>query len=182
VASFTESLPQVPLRCRLTVRLREHAGALVAGAGLTVAQAASMAGTLVADPTRINAAVEEILRAPRLGGGGIPRYARTDLEVDGVHVRAGELVLLDTGAANHDAATFPDPDRFDIAREAAGHLTFGHGSRYCIGAPLARIELQVAFSQIAARFPTLRLDVPVHELRFNPHVLTGGLTALPVAW
>ncbi|GLW99856.1 cytochrome P450 [Microtetraspora sp. NBRC 16547] len=137
---------------------------------------------LVADPARIDAAVEEILRAPRLGGGGIPRYARTDLEVAGVHVRAGDLVLLDTGAANHDAGVFGDPDRFDITRQAVPHLTFGHGARFCIGAPLARLELQVVFSQLAARFPTLRLDMAVEELRFNPHVLTGGLTALPVAW
>jgi cytochrome P450 len=137
---------------------------------------------LAADPTRIDAAVEEILRAPRLGGGGIPRYSRTDMDIADVHIRAGELVLLDTGAANHDATAFPDPDRFDIARQAAGHLTFGHGARYCIGAPLARIELQVVFSQLSARFPTLRLDMAVDELRFNPHVLTGGLTALPVAW
>ncbi|MEV0830083.1 cytochrome P450 [Nonomuraea rubra] len=56
-------------------------------------------------------------------------------------MRAGDLVLLDNGAANHDASVFADPDRFDIGRPAAPHLSFGHGSRYCIGAPLARIEL-----------------------------------------
>ncbi|WP_449061225.1 cytochrome P450 [Planomonospora algeriensis] len=137
---------------------------------------------LVDDPSRIGAAVEEILRAPGLGGGGIPRYARTDLDIAGVHVREGDLVLLDTGAANHDAAVFTDPDRFDLKRPAAPHLTFGHGARYCIGAPLARIELAVVFSQLAARLPALRLDCPVEELTFNSNVLTGGLTALPVTW
>ncbi|GGK76783.1 hypothetical protein Ppa06_38870 [Planomonospora parontospora subsp. parontospora] len=91
-------------------------------------------------------------------------------------------MLLDTGAADHDAAVFADPDRFDLQRPAVPHLTFGHGARYCIGAPLARIELQVVFSQLAARFPTLRLDCPVEELTFDPNVLTGGLTALPVTW
>ncbi|WP_369822177.1 cytochrome P450 [Saccharomonospora sp. CUA-673] len=116
------------------------------------------------------------------GGGGIPRYARTDLEIDGVIIRAGELVLLDNGAANHDPAVFADPDRMDITRSAAAHLTFGHGARYCIGAPLARIELQVVFSQLAARFPTLRLAVDVEELTMRRDVLTGGLTALPVQW
>ncbi|MEU4572298.1 cytochrome P450 [Nonomuraea sp. ATR24] len=137
---------------------------------------------LVDDPARIDAAVEEILRAPGLGGGGIPRYARTDLEIAGVRVREGDLVLLDLGAANHDASVFADPDRFDLDRPAAPHLTFGHGARYCIGAPLARIELKAVFSQLAARFPTLRLGCAVDELTFNPHVLTGGLTALPIAW
>jgi pentalenolactone synthase len=138
---------------------------------------------VVADPSRIDAAVEEILRAPGMGGKGIPRYARTDLEIAGVQVRAGDLVLLDTGAANHDPRVFTDPDRFDIDRPPVpAHLTFGHGARYCIGAPLARIELQVVFSQLAARFPTLKLGCAVEDLSFNPNVLTGGLIALPVTW
>ncbi|MBQ0925799.1 cytochrome P450 [Saccharopolyspora endophytica] len=138
--------------------------------------------SLVNDPALVPNAVEEMLRAPGKGGGGIPRYARTDLEIDGVIIRAGELVLLDNGAANHDPAVFADPDRMDITRSAAAHLTFGHGARYCIGAPLARIELQVVFSQLAARFPTLRLAVDVEELTMRRDVLTGGLTALPVQW
>ncbi|MGR6913143.1 cytochrome P450 [[Actinomadura] parvosata] len=133
-------------------------------------------------PSRIDAAVEEVLRAPGLGGGGIPRYARTDLEIAGIRVQEGDLVLLDTGAANHDARVYADSDRFDLDRPVVPHLTFGHGARYCIGAPLARIELRVVFSQLAARFPTLELACAVEELTFNPHVLTGGLTALPVTW
>ncbi|MCK2217042.1 cytochrome P450 [Actinomadura sp. ATCC 31491] len=137
---------------------------------------------LVADPSLVDAAVEEILRAPGTGGSGIPRYAREDLEIAGVRVRAGDLVLLDTGAANHDAAIFTDPDRFDLGRPAVPHLSFGHGARYCIGAPLARIELQVVFARLAVRFPTLKLECAPGELSFNAHTLTGGLTALPVTW
>ncbi|MEO3861002.1 cytochrome P450 [Acrocarpospora sp. B8E8] len=137
---------------------------------------------LVEDPSRIEAAVEEILRAPGLGGGGIPRYARTDLDIAGAQVREGDLVLLDTGAANHDPAVYSDPDQFDLNRTAVPHLTFGHGARYCLGAPLARIELRAVFSQLVARFPTLTLGCTVEELTFNPNVLTGRLTALPVAW
>lgn len=70
----------------------------------------------------------------------------------------------------------------DITRSAAAHLAFGHGARYCIGAPLARIELQVVFSQLVARFPTLRLAVGVEELTMRRDVLVGGLAELPVHW
>jgi cytochrome P450 len=137
---------------------------------------------LRADPTRIGRAVEEILRTEGMGGGGIPRYARTDLEIAGIRVRTGELVLLDTGAANHDGSVFPDPDRFEVGRHDAGHVTFGHGARYCIGAPLARIELEAVISQLAVRFPTMRLAVPAEELAVNTETLTGGLLEIPVTW
>jgi cytochrome P450 len=134
------------------------------------------------DPSLMPAAVEEMLRAPGTGGGGIPRYARADLEVSGVTVRAGDLVLLDNGAANHDEVIFGDPDRFDITRQGVAHLTFGHGRRYCLGAPLARIELQAVFSQLLPRFPAMRLAVPATELRLNADVLARGLAELPVTW
>lgn len=135
------------------------------------------------DPALVDNAVEEILRAPGKGGGGIPRYARTDLDLDGVTIRAGDLLMLDNGAANHDAAVFTDPDRFDVARRvAAAHLTFGRGARYCIGAPLARIELRAVFSGLVQRFPGLSLAVPVDALKVRSNVLTGGLVDLPVSW
>jgi cytochrome P450 len=134
------------------------------------------------DPGLIPAAVEEMLRAPGTGGGGIPRYARADLQISGVQVRAGDLVLLDNGAANHDATAFPDPDRFNITRQVGSHLTFGHGPRYCIGAPLARIELQAVFSQLIPRFPGMRLAVPAGQLTIDTGSLTRGLARLPVTW
>jgi pentalenolactone synthase len=134
------------------------------------------------DPELIPGAVEEMLRAPGRGGDGTPRYARTDIDVDGVTIRAGDLVLLDNGAANHDPRAFADPYTFDVTRKAGGHLTFGHGAHYCIGAPLARIEMQAVFSQLIPRFPTMRLAVPVEQLRVRSDVLTGGLVDLPVTW
>jgi cytochrome P450 len=135
------------------------------------------------DPGLVPAAVEEILRAAGQGGGGIPRYARTDLEISGIRVRAGDLVLLDNGSANHDPGVFADPGRFDVTRAAAAaHLTFGHGGRYCLGAPLARIELQAVFARLIPRFPALRLAVPAGELTFSRETLAGGLTRLPVTW
>ena len=110
------------------------------------------------------------------------RYARADLEVDGVTINAGDLVLLELGGGNHDPAVFTDPDRVDITRPAAPHLAFGYGARYCIGAPLARIELQSVFSQLVSRFPTLRLAADVVDLEMRDDELAGGLTALPVRW
>ncbi|PRX51499.1 pentalenolactone synthase [Prauserella shujinwangii] len=137
---------------------------------------------LVDDPGLVPDAVEEILRAPGKASGGLPRYARTDLEIDGVAVRAGELVLLDLGAANHDPAAFPDPDRVDVTRAEHGHLAFGHGPRYCLGAPLARLELETVLTQLVVRFPGLRLATGPAELTVRRDVLTAGLTELPVRW
>ena len=133
---------------------------------------------LVHDPELITSAVEEILRAPGRSGGGIPRYARTDLQIGEVTVRAGELVLLDNRAANHDPSVFPSSGRVDIARQGPAHLSFGHGAHYCLGAPLARIELQAVFSPRPARFPGMRLAVPVEELRCadrRPDQTAGGV-------
>lgn len=134
------------------------------------------------DPGRLSAVVEEMLRAPGNGGSGTTRYARTDLRIGEVTVRAGELVLLNTRAANHDPAAFSSPDLFDPTRQGPAHLTFGHGAHYCLGAPLARIELQAVFAQLPARFPQLRLSVPVRQLRLRRDAVTGGLMELPVEW
>ncbi len=95
---------------------------------------------------------------------------------------AGDLVLLDNRAANHDPAVFASPDAFDITRQGPAHLTFGHGARYCLGAPLARTELQAVFSQLPARFPKMRLKVPARRLRLRRDTVTGGLAELPVEW
>jgi cytochrome P450 len=137
---------------------------------------------LLNDPGLVPNAVEEMLRAPSkdVGTGGIPRYARTDMEIDDVTVHAGDLVLLNVTAANQDPAVFPDPERIDVTRQTAAHLSFGYGIRYCIGAPLARIELQEVFAQLIPRFPAMRLAVPAGDLNFQQDTLTGGVLELPV--
>jgi cytochrome P450 len=139
---------------------------------------------LLDNPALIPNAVEELLRAASTGGGvgGIPRYARTDFDIDGVAIRAGDLVLLDISAANHDPLVFADPQRVDIARKDGAHLTFGHGGRYCIGAPLARIELKAVFAQLIPRFPSLHVTVDPARLPTRRDVLAGGLVELPVSW
>lgn len=93
-----------------------------------------------------------------------------------------DLVLLDTGSANHDATVFTDPDWVDLGRKHATHLTFGYGAHYCIGAPLARIELKTSFAQLIPRFPSMRLAVDPATLNVRHDVLAGGLGELPVRW
>jgi cytochrome P450 len=137
---------------------------------------------LLDDPALIPNAVEELLRAAASSGVGIPRYARTDFEIDGVAIHAGDLVLLDIGAANHDPAAFRQPNRLDIARKEVPHLTFGYGPRYCIGAALARIELKTVFAQLIPRFPEMHLTADAAALAVRRDVLAGGLLELPVAW
>ncbi|AUS81029.1 cytochrome P450 [Actinoalloteichus sp. AHMU CJ021] len=135
---------------------------------------------LRARPDRMPGAVEEMLRGMDKGGDGVSRYARADLRVGEVVVRAGDLLLLDTGAANHDVSVYAAPDRFDVGRRDAPHLSFGHGSRYCAGAPLARVELRVLFTRLLARFPGMRLAVDPARLRVERDVVAGGLAELPV--
>jgi pentalenolactone synthase len=138
---------------------------------------------LAADPAQIPAAVEELLRIAPLGTRiGLLRYAREDLRCDSTAIRAGEAVLLMSSAANHDPAAFPDPDRFDPQRTGPAHLTFGLGPRFCLGANLARVELEVACAALLRRFPTLRLAEPVADLELSTTHLFEGLVRLPVTW
>ena len=134
------------------------------------------------DRSLLTSGVEEILRASATGGGGLTRYPRADVEIAGVRLAAGDAVLLDIGAANHDEGAFDNPGRFDVARQPNAHLTFGYGPRFCIGAPLARIELQAVFERLLPRFPTLRLAMPIGQLRTRDDVLMRGLAELPVTW
>ncbi|MGH3978829.1 MAG: cytochrome P450 [Pseudonocardiaceae bacterium] len=141
------------------------------------------------DPTLLPGAVEEILRLPlsvcqpETGEAtGLPRWANADIDIDGTTIRTGDLVLLDLLDANLDRHRFPAPEVYDLARASNPHLTFGHGPHFCIGAPLARIELQALFGALFHRFPGLQLAVPVEELRPRSQMLTGGLTTLPVTW
>ncbi|HYW27208.1 MAG TPA: cytochrome P450 [Terriglobales bacterium] len=137
---------------------------------------------LLNDASLLSTAVEEILRLSDTGGSGVPRYAREDVEVAGVRIRAGDAVIFNLGAANHDERVFADPGRFDVTRHPNPHLTFGYGPRFCIGAPLARVELQTVVARLVGRLPTLRLAVPMERLAVRADLLTGGLTQLPVTW
>ena len=138
--------------------------------------------TLLDDPSLIPKASEELIRACLIGGVGIPRYARDTIDIAGITIAEGDLVLLDPGSANNDPAFFKDPDVVDFNRIGPQPLSFGYGGRYCLGAPLARMELNSVFSQMIPRFPDMQLAVDVADLSINTDALGSGLVALPVTW
>jgi len=138
--------------------------------------------TLRADPGLIPRAVEELLRCTRLGGLPPTRVTTEDVQIGGVTIPAGEQVIPLYGTANRDPSVFSDPDRFDVTRDAASHLSFGAGVHHCLGAQLARVELQEAFRGLMGRLPGLRLAVPASELEFKPGMAIHSLRELPVLW
>ncbi len=135
---------------------------------------------LRADPSLLPAAVEELLRYANPLNHATDRFTVEPVQIGGVTIPAREWVLCVTSSANRDPARFADPDRLDIGRDAGGHLAFGHGIHYCLGAPLARLEGEVAFGALLARFPALSLAVPESSLRWRPSSLIHGLESLPV--
>ena len=137
---------------------------------------------LRADLRLIPGAVEELLRCTRLGGLPPARVTKEDVQIGGVTIPAGEQVMPLYSMANRDPSVFTDPDRFDVTRDAASHLAFGAGVHHCLGAQLARVELQEAFRGLIGRLPGLRLAVPASELEFKPGMAIHSLRELPVRW
>ncbi|HEX3957160.1 MAG TPA: cytochrome P450 [Trebonia sp.] len=135
---------------------------------------------LRADPSLLPAAVEELLRYANPLNHATERFTVADLPVGDTVIPAGEWVTLVTSSANRDPGRFPDPDRLELSRDASGHLAFGHGMHYCLGAPLARLEGEVAIGALLARWPDLALAVPPAELRWRHSSLIHGLESLPV--
>jgi cytochrome P450 len=132
-------------------------------------------------PELIPNAVEELMRLiPLSAGSQIAYLATEDVEVGGVLIRAGEGVIPSTASANRDESVFPHPDELDVERPDIFQLGFGHGSHYCLGAHLARVELQVALESLLARFPELRLAVPASEVPWKDGSAVWGLEALPL--
>jgi cytochrome P450 len=134
------------------------------------------------DPDRIKPAVEELLRYDSPVQMANERYARENVTIAGVTIAPGEMVHAMLGSANRDERQFESPDDLDIAREPNRHLAFGQGVHYCVGAPLARMEGQIAINTLLRRFPDLRLAVPPHALRRRPGLGLRGLASLPLAF
>ncbi|MCX5381160.1 cytochrome P450 [Streptomyces sp. NBC_00091] len=138
---------------------------------------------LCATPALVPSAVEELLRiVPLWSSVGPSRVATEDVEIGGVTIRAGEAVVYSLASANRDEAVFEDPDTLVLDRGTNPHLAFGQGPHFCLGAPLARAELQCALEALTTRLPGLRLAVPVAELAWHEGMLVRGLVELPVTW
>ena len=132
-------------------------------------------------PELVKSAVEEIVRYVSPVEQATERYATEDVVMHDVTIRKGELVLAVIASADRDEKYFDNPDQFDIRRENNKHLAFGLGVHYCVGAPLARLEGQIAITTLVQRLPNLRLATKPEALRWRPGLTTRGLQALPVA-
>ena len=134
------------------------------------------------EPGAVAPAIEELLRFLSVVHSGIPRTVRHDTTVGEVPVAAGEVLVLSLPAANRDPAAVEHPDDLDVTRMIAPHVAFGHGVHHCLGAPLARAEMAVAFPALFRRFPTLAPGIPFEEIEFRSATIVHGLRALPVTW
>jgi nocardicin N-oxygenase len=137
-----------------------------------------------ADYGLLPAAIEETLRWKLVGSSvSMLRYAVDDIPMDGYTIPKGASVIPAVDSANQDESVFDRPELFDIGRDdAASHLTFSVGPHYCVGAALARAELEIATEALLRRFPGLRLTVPATELRRQEGALLEGFVEIPVTW
>jgi len=131
-------------------------------------------------PELAPSAVEELARYTNPVQRGSFRCAIEDVQIGDVTIPAGAVVSAGIASANRDPRRFADPDRLDIARADNHHLAFGHGIHFCLGAPLARVEGQIAFTSLLRRFPDIALACPLDEVRWRPLGFLRGLAALPV--
>ncbi len=132
------------------------------------------------DEQSVHRFVEELLRYLTVVQMAFPRFAKEDMEIAGVRIGEGDIVLVSLSAADRDPKLGPDMEKFDATREPTSHLAFSYGIHRCIGAELARMELRTAYPALVRRFPNLRLAVPAEELSFRKVSIVYGLDELPV--
>ncbi|MFI1800209.1 cytochrome P450 [Streptomyces sp. NPDC020379] len=165
-------------------------GLLIAGHETTATQIPNFLCTLLdhpgqferlrAEPELVPTAVEELMRFVPLGvGASFARYATEDVEVGGTLVREGEPLLVAVGAANRDALRFTTPESLNLGRTGNQHLGFGHGVHHCLGAPLARLELQEALRALVSRVPGIRA---AGDIEWKTEMLVRGPRTMPVGW
>jgi cytochrome P450 len=131
-----------------------------------------------ADRSLLRNAIEESLRYDLFGKGGLSRFPREELELGGVRLRKGQMILPFIAAALHDPEIFPEPERFDIRRDLSQTIAFGAGQHFCLGASLARLELEIAVGTLLDRYPTMRL---VSGPEFEPNPIMRSIARLDVA-
>ncbi|TKD09903.1 cytochrome P450 family protein [Polyangium fumosum] len=166
----------------LTVAGHETTVNLIASGTLALLQHPGELDRLRQNPSLIKSAIEELLRFTSPVEMATERYTREDVEFAGVRLPRGSLVLVVLASANRDASQFVNPDQLDLTRDPNRHVAFGQGIHYCLGAPLARLEGQIALATLLRTLPDLRLAAAPHTLRWRPTYIVRGLEALPVAF
>src|SRR5262245_16796494 len=155
---------------------------LIGNAVLALLEWPEQCERLRAEPGLDGTAVEELLRYYTPVEVATERYAREVIQIADATVPSGALVYGVLASANRDSSQFDDPDRLDVGREKNRHLSFGQGIHYCLGAPLARLEGQIALRTLLDRRPALKLAVARERLRWKSGLNLRGLRALPVTW
>jgi cytochrome P450 len=167
----------------LIVAGHETTVSLIGNATLALLTHPEQQAALERDLSLLPRAVEELIRYDGPVERTLNRWAAVDVELRGKTIRRGDAVIVILGAADRDPERFDDPDRLDLAAERETRLlAFGRGSHFCLGAPLARLEAEIALGTLLRRLPGLRPAVPEEELRWRPVPLFRSLVALPVAW
>ncbi|WP_460348786.1 cytochrome P450 [Actinoallomurus acanthiterrae] len=135
-------------------------------------------------PEAIHHAVEELFRMVPVGAeDGLPRCAIRDIEIDGIPITKGDLVVASHDAAHRDPEFYsPDPDHVDLTRQKNPHMAFGYGTHHCLGAMLGRLEVKKAIEHLTRRLPDLQIDVSEQHLRYKTGVSIRGFEDLPVRW
>jgi cytochrome P450 len=133
---------------------------------------------LLADPARFDRAIEELLRYDGPVETSTSRWAAEDVVMDGQTIRRGDVVRVVIASANRDPALFDHSDMLDLGRSPNPHIAFGRGVHYCLGAPLARLEVRIALERLFGRFPHLKLAQPLEQITWRSGVLLRGPNAL----
>ncbi len=155
---------------------------LIGNGALALLEHPDQLGMIRDNPALMAPAVEEILRFDGPVETSTSRWARRDFTYQGYQIKRGDMVRVALSSANRDSSVFDQPDRFDIRRSEEKHVAFGLGIHYCLGAPLARLEGEIALSQLFNRCRHLRLALPASQLEWRSGALFRGLKALPVLW
>ena len=153
---------------------------LIGSGTLALLQHPEQLERLRGDPALIKSAVEELVRFVVPAETASQRYTTEDVTLSGVTIPRGELVLAVIASANRDPQVFEHPDTLDLSRSPNRHLSFGQGMHFCLGAPLSRMEAQIAIGTLLRRAPGLRLSVPAERLRWRSSFIVRGLESLPV--
>jgi cytochrome P450 len=172
----------VSLAVLLLIAGHETTTSLIGNAVLALLLNPEQHSALLADPSLLPTAIDEFLRHDPPVATATIRFTTEPITIAQVNIPADQVILVSLGAANNDPARFFDPARLDVTRDSAGHLAFGHGIHFCIGARLARVETEIALSSLLARLPGLQLTADLGDLQWRHSRIMRGLESLPVRW